>query len=137
MLVGDAEVLNENHASNTNRKSRIVKYYGFVTDILSSLLNRCNNLISNRGTPNRFLIYLVEKFKNVESKMDELLNSLSKSHILRHPLCKHRYNCFTYTISVNRIRFKIYKIFLKPIFYSKRVLFKDSLLAIFFKSRLN
>lgn len=100
--MGNAEVADKDHQQKRDRSSRVVVYYGVVTDILNSTINMFNNLISSSNSrhgfghghlPNNILIQFLKK---IEKNVDNFLKSMNKNHICRHPKCQHRYNCLIY-----------------------------------------
>lgn len=100
IFVGNSEVPDHDHHIKRERQSRVVKYYGFVTDIVETSVNRCYNLISSRRHrfgPGQSSIFF-QTLKRFEKRMDNFLRSLNKAHACRHNLCTHRYNCLLYPI---------------------------------------
>ena len=100
-FIGNAEVTETDH--DRNRKSRIMVYYGIITDIINKSIYVCNHLTNTLDTHHRARNRLICFLQSIEKKVESFLNSLNKTSICKHSLCKHRYNCLVYPIIVNMI----------------------------------
>ena len=108
LLLGPEEIRENNNS--LNRQSRVVKYYGFVTEILSNLSNFVTKAKSNHR--NKLYVFM----KTFEEKIDRFFNRLSIQKTMKHQACNHRYSCWLYSLNVSfylRSRLKkIFKIFI-------------------------
>ena len=80
--------------NSLNRQSRVVKYYGFVTEILSNL----TNLATKSKSSHRNKLYVL--MKRFEEKIEGFFNRLSIQKSMKHQLCQHRYTCWMYSLKV-------------------------------------
>ena len=76
-------------------------YYGIITDIINKSIYVCNHLTNTLDTHHRARNRLIYFLQAIEKKVESFLNSLNKTSICKHSLCKHRYNCLVYPIIVN------------------------------------
>jgi hypothetical protein len=101
MLVGSSECLQTDHSLQKNRQSRVVKYYGLVTMNFSNFLTICYNMLfSPFSRRHRSHGMLANSLRAIERKLENMLDSFSRTTKCKHRLCNHRYNCLIYPILV-------------------------------------
>jgi hypothetical protein len=108
LFVGSTEVPDENDHLKRDRKSRVVIYSGFASEITGYLSTIVSKLFGSQNeSRNRHHHHhqqnIISRFLKVfETTMDTILSSLNRSNVCRHQLCTHRYNCISYPIIVNQ-----------------------------------